>query len=95
MIVHVLIQNMGLHVCIYSNSSYIRMYVEGSRVFLNHMHTWFLINSYTMGTSGLLDIYTRGPQARGLRMYISGEPRVPMVQLLCNTSVHEPCIGER
>ena len=38
-----------------------------------------LCNSYTMGTSGLPDIYTRGPQARGLRVYISGEPRVPMV----------------
>ena len=38
-----------------------------------------IFNSYTMGTSGLPDIYTRGPQARGLRVYISGEPRVHMV----------------
>ena len=33
-------------------------------------------------------IYTpkaRGPQARGLRVYISGKPRVPMLQLLCTT----------
>ena len=42
MIVHVLIQNMGLHVCMYSNSFYIRMYVEESTVFINQMHTWFL-----------------------------------------------------
>ena len=28
---------------------------------------------------------TRGPQARGLRAYISGKSRVPMLQLLCNT----------
>ena len=27
----------------------------------------------------------RGPQARGLRAYISGKSRVPMLQLLCNT----------
>ena len=33
-----------------------------------------LFNSYTMGMSGLPDIYTRGP-----RVYISGEPRVPVV----------------
>ena len=26
----------------------------------------------------------RGPQARGLRAYISGKSRVPMLQLLCN-----------
>ena len=33
-------------------------------------------------------IYTpkaRGQQARGLRVYISGKPRVPMLQLLCTT----------
>ena len=29
----------------------------------------------------------RGPQARGQRVYISGKPRVPMLQLLCNTHV--------
>ena len=27
----------------------------------------------------------RGPQALGLRAYISGKSRVPMLQLLCNT----------
>ena len=35
-----------------------------------------------MGTSGLSDIYTpeaQGPQARGLRVYISGKPQVHMV----------------
>ena len=34
-----------------------------------------------MGTSGLPDIYTEalGPQARGLRVYISGKPQVHMV----------------
>ena len=45
--------------------------------------------------SGLPDIYALGPQARGLRVYISGKPLVPMVYLLCNTSVHKPCKGER
>ena len=34
----------------------------------------FIFNSYTMGMSGLPDIYTRS-----LRVYISGEPQVPMV----------------
>ena len=33
-----------------------------------------IFSSYTMGTSGLPDIYTRG-----LRVYISGKPRVYMV----------------
>ena len=28
----------------------------------------------------------RGPVALGLRVYISGRPRVPVLQLLCNTS---------
>ena len=27
--------------------------------------------SYIMDTSGMRDMYTRGPQARGLRVYIS------------------------
>ena len=31
----------------------------------------------------------RGPQAQGLRVDISGRPRVPVLQLLCNTSF--PC----
>ena len=42
-----------------------------------------------MGMSGLPDIY-----ARGLSVYISGKPQVHMVQLLCNTSMHEPCVGK-
>ena len=28
----------------------------------------------------------QGPQARGLRVDISGRPRVPVLQLLCNTN---------
>ena len=36
-----------------------------------------------MGTSGLPDIHTRDPRAEGVRIYISGKPRVPMVQLIC------------
>ena len=40
-----------------------------------------------MGTSGLPDMYTRCPRAAGPRVYISGKPRVPMLQLLCNTYV--------
>ena len=39
----------------------------------------YIFNSYTMGTNGLPDIYTRGPQAHGLRVYISGELQVHMV----------------
>ena len=38
-----------------------------------------IFNSYTIGTSGLPDIYTRGLQAQALRVYISGKPRVHMV----------------
>ena len=30
---------------------------------------------------------SRGPQARGMRVYISGRTRVHMLQLLCNTSM--------
>ena len=29
-------------------------------------------NSHNTGTSALPDMYTRGPQAQGLRVYISG-----------------------
>ena len=39
-------------------------------------------NSCNTGTRGLPDMYTQGPQARGLRVYISGRPRVPVLQLL-------------
>ena len=39
------------------------------------------INSCNIGTSGLPDMYTRGP-----RVYISGKPRVSMLLLLCSTS---------
>ena len=41
-----------------------------------------------MGTSGLPDIYTQSMRATGPRaegVYISGKPRVPMLQLLCTT----------
>ena len=38
---------------------------------------YYVFNSYTMGTSGLPDIYTRSPRAEGV--YISGESRVHMV----------------
>ena len=50
-----------------------------------------IFNSCNTGTSGLPDMYTRsprGPQARGLRVYISGRSRrVPVLQLLCTTSL--------
>ena len=42
-----------------------------------------------MGTSDLPDMYIcPKPEgaARGLRAYISGKSRVPMLQVLCNTS---------
>ena len=32
-------------------------------------------------------IYIYMPKARGLRTYILGKSRVPMLQLICNTSV--------
>ena len=40
-----------------------------------------------MGTTDLPDMYAQSPRAadRGLRAYISGKSRVPMLQLLCNT----------
>ena len=40
-----------------------------------------------MGMSGLPDMYTRsrGPQAQGLRLNISGRPQAVMLQILCNT----------
>ena len=37
------------------------------------------VNSYTMGTSGLLNMYTLSSRATGLRMYILGKPQVYMV----------------
>ena len=51
-----------------------------------HIHTYihhiYIFNSCNTGTSGLPDMYTRG-----LRVYISGRPRVPVLQLLCTTSL--------
>ena len=38
----------------------------------------YVFNSYTMGTSGLPDIYTQSPRASGLRAE-GGEPPVHMV----------------
>ena len=41
-----------------------------------------------MGMSGLPDIYIQSTRAAGPRaedIYISGKPRVPMLQLLCTT----------
>ena len=37
-----------------------------------------------MGTSDLPDMYCM-PKARGVRAYISGKSRVPILQLICNT----------
>ena len=39
-----------------------------------------------MGARDLSDMYARGPQARGLRAYTSGESRTPMLQVICITS---------
>ena len=39
-----------------------------------------------MGARDLPDMYARGPQAQGLRAYISGESRAPMLQVICITS---------
>ena len=38
-------------------------------------------NSCNMGTRGLPDIYTLGPAALVLWVYISGKPLLPMLQL--------------
>ena len=38
-----------------------------------------------MGKSGLPDIYPKPADPRDKGVYISGKPRVPMLQLLCNT----------
>ena len=42
-----------------------------------------------MGTSDLPEMYTQSLrcESRGLRAYISGKSRVPMLQLICNTSI--------
>ena len=58
------------------------MYTNCAHSQNNHLYSSYvaismyvvIFNSYTMGMSGLPDIYTRG-----LRVYISGEPRVHMV----------------
>ena len=39
-----------------------------------------------MGARDLPDMYARSPSAAGLRAYISGESRAPMLQLICITS---------
>ena len=48
----------------------------------------YVRNSCNMDISGLPDMYTRDqrPRARVLRMYISGRPQVPLLQI-CNTSL--------
>ena len=43
---------------------------------------YVLCNSYTMAASDFADIYTRGPQARGLRVYMSAKSQVAMVQVI-------------
>ena len=39
--------------------------------------------SCNMGRRDLPDMYAQGPQARGLRAYISGKSRLPMLQVIC------------
>ena len=52
----------------------------------DHMHN----NTYT-GVQYIVVTWARvvcliyTPEIRGLRVYISGKPRVPMLQLLCDT----------
>ena len=53
-----------------------------------------LCNSCNMDTRDLPDMYARGPQARGLRAYMSGKSREHMLQVICITSVHYLCMGE-
>ena len=43
-----------------------------------------LCDSCNMDTSDLPDMYAQS-QAQGLRAYIPGKSRVPMLQLICNT----------
>ena len=47
----------------------------------------YICNSCNTGTSGLPDMYTQGLRAADPRVYISGRPRMPVLQLLCNTSL--------
>ena len=49
-----------------------------------------------MNTRDLPDMYAgaQGPQARGLRAYISSKSQVHMLQLLCITSVHYLYVGK-
>ena len=41
-----------------------------------------LCNSCNMGARDLPDMYARGPQARGMRAYISGKSRAHMLQVM-------------
>ena len=63
--------------------SYVAMYPRNG-AFENFWHpapaTAYVANSCNMGTSDLSDMYVQG-----LRAYISGKSRVPLLQLICNT----------
>ena len=56
-----------------------------------------LCNSCNLGTSGLPDMYTRSPRVAGLRVDISGRPRVLELQLLgmgnTSTNISIPILG--
>ena len=45
-----------------------------------------IVVTWARGTCLICMPEAQGPQARGLRAYISGESRVPMLQVLCITS---------
>ena len=50
-----------------------------------HIHIHLIVVTWARVICLICMPKARGPQARGLRAYISGKSRVPMLQLLCNT----------
>ena len=52
-----------------------------------------ICNSCNMGMRAFPDMYARLPKGPGLRAYISGKARMPMLQLICNTYQADSCTG--
>ena len=63
-------------------------YQDNYRLSLSHSpNIYLIVVTWTRVVCLICTPDARGPQARGQRVYISGKPRVPMLQLLCNTHV--------
>ena len=51
-----------------------------------HNYIYVIVVTWARGICLICMPEARGPQARGLRAYISGKSRVHMLQVICNTS---------